>query len=603
MKNIFKKIVLPLAACGMMFSATSCSDELDLHPNGWYTYSSYWQTAEDFTVFIYAQMQMFRATYPGQIFFSAGELRAGMTSTTTIDGSGNANPDVQQNLYTASSTQFSNFGDWWGFIANWNLLIDKAEKQDGILTDDQRDGLLAMAYGMRAYSYFQMYKMYGGLPLRLEPDVADGITESSKLFMARSTAEETLNQIKNDVKKSIELFSKSSYRQNSKTYYYWNANASKMLAGQVYLWSGKVATADHAANPADVGTAKSYFEDVVNNGGYSLLPDYYTVWTTPGNKETIFSINYSSMDDKVFTGSAVPITNFLWSRVTGAATGTYWSIMENDGWGKLKDGTANKFGYWYNPETGTSAYSDLWNSLSYGVMRYMYRNAFYFQFDENDHRGDAFYPCYWPNDDESGSHLDNFDPYAHRIAGTMVIKYRPSALDGYQYLQNNNDMAVYRLADAYMALAECCNYEGDNTGVEKYINLVRARAYGENWDVDKYGYKAGTFAQNEVAILHENDKEFYMEGHRWWDLRRLTLVKNGAQTDHLVFHAEGNVGYGLDVANNPWMVEADGNPCDVTSPVMPTDWEYRLLWPLDERVLGSDTLLKQNPGYVTLVAE
>lgn len=58
--------------------------------------------------------------------------------------------------------------------------------------------------------------------------------------------------------------------------------------------------------------------------------------------------------------------------------------------------------------------------------------------------------------------------------------------------------------------------ESDHSGIEKYINLVRKRAYASNWDENKHGYKSGDFTQNELAILHEKDKEFCS--------RRATLV-------------------------------------------------------------------------------
>src|SRR5690625_8039766 len=70
------------------------------------------------------------------------------------------------------------------------------------------------------------------------------------------------------------------------------------------------------------------------------------------------------------------------------------------------------------------------------------------------------------------------------------------------------------------------------------MNLVRARAYGDAWDEAEYGYVAGDFTQNELAILHEKDKEFVQEGQRWWDVRRMTLTKGGTP---LVFTAEGSL--------------------------------------------------------------
>lgn len=80
--------------------------------------------------------------------------------------------------------------------------------------------------------------------------------------------------------------------------------------------------------------------------------------------------------------------------------------------------------------------------------------------------------------------------------------------------------------------------ESDHSGIEKYINLVRKRAYASNWDENKHGYKSGDFTQNELAILHEKDKEFVQEGQRWWDVLRMTLTKGGK---HLVFCKEANL--------------------------------------------------------------
>lgn len=99
--------------------------------------------------------------------------------------------------------------------------------------------------------------------------------------------------------------------------------------------------------------------------------------------------------------------------------------------------------------------------------------------------------------------------------------------------------------------------------------------------------------------MREYDREFYLEGRRWWNLRRLTTVKGGSQTDHFVFQPEGCVGFGLPVGSSPWMIENDGTVCETIETVLPTSMEYRLLWPIDNELLGSDPEIKQNPGYGT----
>lgn len=141
--------------------------------------------------------------------------------------------------------------------------------------------------------------------------------------------------------------------------------------------------------------------------------------------------------------------------------------------------------------------------------------------------------------------------------------------------------------------------EGDNTGVKNNINKIRERAYGDAWSEDVYGYTPGSFAENEVAILHEKDKEFVQEGQRWWDVCRMSVSSACGTTDHLVFHNEGHVAYGLAVndlreaTSKSW---AEANSITV-QPLLSTENAYRVLWPIDTSTLSSDTELEQTPGY------
>ena len=150
-----------------------------------------------------------------------------------------------------------------------------------------------------------------------------------------------------------------------------------------------------------------------------------------------------------------------------------------------------------------------------------------------------------------------------------------------------------------MALAEIANYEGDNASVERYINLIRERAYGGNWS-EAYAYKAGSFVENEVAVLHEKDKEFIQEGHRWYDVRRMTAVKGGTNTDHFLFQPQGHIAYGLTITENMKVLNASSwekaSPLEV-KPILEASLAYRALWPLSTSDLSNDPELVQNPGY------
>lgn len=49
---------------------------------------------------------------------------------------------------------------------------------------------------MRAYYYFHLLRTYGGVPLRLEPEVPNGITDPVALRKARATEAEVLAAVK-----------------------------------------------------------------------------------------------------------------------------------------------------------------------------------------------------------------------------------------------------------------------------------------------------------------------------------------------------------------------------------------------------------------------
>ena len=158
------------------------------------------------------------------------------------------------------------------------------------------------------------------------------------------------------------------------------------------------------------------------------------------------------------------------------------------------------------------------------------------------------------------------------IYGTHVCKNLGS-LNAQGNRVYDGDFILYRLSWVYLALAEIANMESDNVNVERYINLVRNRAYKS--EAGSHIYKASDFLTNELAILHEKDKEFVQEGQRWWDLCRMKNAKDGIP---LVFCIEG------DIENKAAILDQETEA-------------YKVLWPLDQNILDNDSALKQTPGY------
>ena len=201
------------------------------------------------------------------------------------------------------------------------------------------------------------------------------------------------------------------------------------------------------------------------------------------------------------------------------------------------------------------------------IQRYQYLDNIFLSFDPKDTRRDAtFKASYSKSVYEQTGKLEMVGTHVHKNIG-----YTNDA-GVHQFI---GDFMYYRLPLVYLSLAEIANYEGNGADVAKYINLVRKRAYGSNWNEATYGYTAGSFTANELAILGEKDREFLQEGQRWHDLRRMTLTKDGK---HLVFCAEAN-------------------PKNNGRPILDEAQSHKLLWPIDKNVMNSDKELKQTPGY------
>lgn len=601
------------------FTFQSC-DELDQANPDQYDSSNFWKSEANFTGNIATQQGFMRSYLDQLTLFTAGELRTDFyEGVGGLDGSGLNGLAFVNNQLAHNVTQFSNYGDGiYKVIDQCNIyLFYDAERGEEYLQPDARNYMLGIVYGIRAYCNFMIHKMYGTGPIRNESDILKGDLNPEALKRPQANIEDFLQNIKNDIKNSLDHFAAAgSYNGSQFAAYggqiYWSKAATEMLAGDVYLWSGKVSTkgtalGGHDANPADVTTAKQYYQNVVNNYGYRLMPSYVDAINVNGaaNTERIFGSYYAQGE------SSTNWYNYIaYDPVVGGTLGNYWQPVADDG--TTPSTYASRVSYCYLPGADNvdkfGARNTFYNQRMGGQNRYQVRNSYYYQFDAEDQRTAIFQPIWIPTEEERKNNIRNievFKPEDHVFAGCFVWKYHGQLNTGTNKMEGWTYMTYYRLAHAYLALAEIANYEGNNADVEHYINIIRERAYGDNWDQSKYGYVAGSFLENEVAVLREKSKEFFQEGQRWWDLRRMTAVKGGADSDHLVFRPEGCIGYGLDVAAHPeWHelctigVDPADRPLITNTPVLDyTTKSYMVLWPLDQNLLSNETQLLQTPGY------
>lgn len=530
--NKFYKAVLLL-----VIIVSSCK-KLNLPPEDYFGSESYWKTAAQFDSYMIGMHAKMRGTSTDQNnsfdnqwlkHFWLGEARGGtqkLYTITTGATSSNSSP-WKDNAFNASTTGYARWADYYPLILGANLFIEQANNTN-LLDDAKKNYLLGQAYGIRAFYYFMLYRTYGGVPLVLKPD-GYYISDPSKLSIPRSTAKQTLDQVKSDISKSEEYFSADNFTFYNNSRKFWSKAVSLILKAEIYLWSAKVKTGDQAPTDVtgDVAKAETALLAIKNSGKYSLMTNFSDIVANEGNNEIIYAYDFSEAD------------------------------VQSD-----------YFGTWMYSSSFTTKYTDSVGKLLGDVLNLKGNKGFTYQ---NEYKWDFFTSFNDADKRKRATFLDFYELTNGVVTNrSLVLRKFPGNLNSNNSHINDNDYIVYRYAEVLLLLAEVENMKGGDPA--QYINAIRQRAYGTGFPV----YVNKTFAENELAILKERDKEFVMEGKRWFDL----LLYQDANKQPLVFSAAA--------AYPP------------TAPVLPAIEAYKVLWPIDVGTLNNDPALggaAQNPGY------
>jgi hypothetical protein len=480
------KFTYIVAVVMIALAFTSCKKTLELAPEDYFGDGNFWQNEAQVTNFMVGIHKQFRDNQFS--FLRLGEMRSGNYSNIDRQNTSlNELPVIEQRIDENSS----GVGSWAGFyspILQLNLFIQRVEAIT-FLADAKKKYFLGQAYGLRAYYYFHLLRTYGGVPLRMEPEVLNGNTDPVNLRKARASEADVLASIKIDIGKSITAFGASTSPTEKSQ---WSPKASLMLKGETFLWSAKV-----YGTTADLTEAKNALNLISGNVLQASFANAFA-YAQKNNNEIIFAIRY-------LVGEA---------EMGNVATYTY-STFNFDNL-HYKDSLASG-ALLVDPLVLAAP------NAQQVIQRYGYTFALFQSYAVKDKRRDAtFYDYYKVT--KSGT-----PPYAISIRNTALVKFLGTISANKRYF--TDDWPVYREADRLLMLAEIVNAEG--TDPSSYIKLIRDRAFAPL--ADPTPFVSSTKDANELAIFAERNKEFVYEGKAWYDLRRM---KFGA--DPLVFKAAGN---------------------------------------------------------------
>jgi len=509
-----------LSGLGILALVSSCRKDLSLAPVSSITDANFFQNASQFDAFMAGIHTNFRTST--NAFQILGEMRADIFGTDPGSGSAFTGEATQgeehlwQETLTLDNPGVSNYGGFYANIDQINLMISKLNSTT-VVAQATKNYYLGICYGMRAFYYFQIYRTWGAAIIQTDP-VSGSSLNIATLAKAASPQADVMTLIKADIDKSVSAYGTDYSFKNSKSY--WSKSATLMLKAEVYLWT----SVHNGGGTADATTALAALNDIqANAAGLQLLTSYPTVFTSKGNNEIIFAIHYQYNEPAATAGN----NGMAWIQNTYVPQS---GLIAN-----FYDSLANR---------QFSAVTDNWG----GLLRAPVTINTYRKFNPLDTRRTASIQAAY-NKSSAG---------VYSIAGCFADKYQGEQDGGVRYI--TNDFPVYRYADLLLLKATAEVYLGQSPANE--INLVRARAFGANYDAATMAYPNQAIDANpNEAILQERLYEFVFEGKRWYDLRSMG--------DSYVYeHSQ------LTAAN-----------------------AYALLWPIDRNTLTNNTALKQTPGY------
>lgn len=154
------------------------------------------------------------------------------------------------------------------------------EVSDPVLTNDEKNKILGEAYFIRALSYFDLARGWGGVQLQLQPTTDINGLKGVK----RSTLDQTYDQVLQDLIKAEQLLPEDATTRNRA-----QKSTARALRARLHLYRKQWADAE------------AYATLVISSSKFELVKPYKTFFTAPfQSRESVFELAYSNNDRNTF---------------------------------------------------------------------------------------------------------------------------------------------------------------------------------------------------------------------------------------------------------------------------------------------------------------
>lgn len=410
-----------------------------------------------------------------------------------------------------------------------NDLIEKMNDPiSAALSADFKKKARGQAYILRALQYFDLVRVYGGVPI--VTTVQNNSTTDESIQLPRSTSSQCFDQIIEDLDSAAALLPMI-WDQPGTNYGKFTAAAAIALKSRVLLTAASPLFNKDWDNPASdkwkaALQAGLDAETKLSAAGYGLYGNNAKDWS-----EMCFAGNSQ------FNKEAIMV--FLFSNTSTSSAG-YNNTWEN----QLRPND-------YEGAGGLSATKQMLDlfPLAGGerpTADNHYVDTFFFENrDPRFYRTFAFSGEKWGVKDNENkttwfyrwkpSEDGNVTYYGGNQTNSPAIVRKNSnpEADSTAFNFSNSSIIEYRYAELLLNIAECYAATGNTNQALDYIGKIRARVgipaannYGVGNPSTKY--------QAIEAVLYERRVELAYEGKRFWDIQRWMLYDNTAKSGNSV---------------------------------------------------------------------
>lgn len=349
-------------------------------------------------------------------------------------------------------------GEWsadYEGIYRANVVLEKVPAIE--MDADLKARILGEARFIRAWNYYNLVTMFGGVPL------ADHVLAPSEYNMPRATAQQIWDLVESDlVAASATLWKRSEYPAADLGRI--TQGSAQALLVKTYLWREKWAE------------AKATAEAIINSSEYQLVANYADIFTQYGenNSESVFEIQYMNASGGNWGKNNANEGSFtnVFTRARGQFAGYGFNIPTQD---FVDEFFAEGF---EDPRLASTVFRVGEEMGDRGT----------FTIDATGGIPYIYYPKKYFNDKSEDAPFG--DPNPNGGSNDRVIRY----------------------SDVLLMHAEAAYHMGDEAAARTSVNEVRSRV-----GIPAISFSGADLLK---AIYHERRVELGLEAHRFFDLVR-----------------------------------------------------------------------------------